>query len=74
MDLRGEYKNLVKKGKEELPKTKGYESWSKFGDKVSKTTLKVHLPKKAKKMSYKTSNPLKKLLSHKRPTIRVRGY
>lgn len=43
--------------------------------KYSKITSKLHSPVKASKMSYKTSNPLKKLLSNKnRATIRVGGY
>lgn len=69
MDERASYKKLVPKDKE-LPKTEGYEKWSKFGD-------RFHLPKslsKKSKMSYKSGSPLKRLLSHKGATIKVGGY
>ena len=71
VDERKEYKNLVKKGKEDrvLPKEKGYDSFVKLGNKVSK----VHAPSISGNRSYKAGNPLKKVLAHKGTTVKVSG-
>lgn len=48
----------------------------KFKEEGEKNKLsnKYKLPTASKKMTYKLGNPLKKILSHKKPIIKVGGY
>lgn len=73
MDERGKYKNLVPKSREkqELPKESGYKYFQKIANIPSHIKSPQSFLKSNKKMSYKSGNPLKKILPTNKTIIKV---